>query len=222
VIRVLIADDQALIRGGLKMILDAEPDLDVVGEAEDGHQALALIRELRPDVVLMDVRMPDLDGIATTTWALREPEPPRVLMLTTFDRNEYVYDALKAGASGFLLKSAPPDRVVDAVRIVASGESLLAPEITRRLIEEYVARPAASGAPPGLTEREVDVLRELAVGRSNGEIAASLFLSEATVKTYVARIFQKLGLRDRAQAVVYAYETGLIQPSGRPIENQQR
>ncbi len=212
-IRVLIVDDQALIRGGLRMILDAEPDIDVVGEAEDGRQALALVRERRPNVVLMDVQMPELDGISAAAWALREPDPPRVLMLTTFDREQYVYDALKAGASGFLLKTAPPDRVVDAIRVVASGESLLAPEITRRLIEDYVGRPPAASSPPAdLTEREVEVLRNLAAGRSNQEIAAALFLSEATVKTYVARIFQKLDLRDRAQAVVYAYETGLVSP----------
>jgi DNA-binding NarL/FixJ family response regulator len=211
-IRVLIADDQALIRGGLRMILDAESDIDVVGEAEDGRAALAAVRQLHPDVVLMDVRMPELDGLEATEWLLREPSPPRVLMLTTFDRNEHVYAALRAGASGFLLKSAPPDRLVDAVRTVAAGESLLAPEITRRLIEDFVSRPVATAPPPGLTEREVEVLRALARGRSNNEIAGELFLSEATVKTYVARIFQKLDLRDRAQAVVYAYESGLVQP----------
>jgi len=214
-IRVLIADDQALIRGGLRMILDAEPDIEVVGEAEDGRDALEAVRKLRPDVVLMDIRMPELDGLEATAWLLREPSPPRVLMLTTFDRNEYVYSALRTGASGFLLKSAPPDRLVDAVRTVAAGESLLAPEITRRLIEDFVSRPAVAAPPPELTEREVEVLRALARGRSNGEIAGELFLSEATVKTYVARIFQKLDLRDRAQAVVYAYETGLVQ-AGRP------
>jgi DNA-binding NarL/FixJ family response regulator len=211
-IRVLLADDQALIRGGLRMIVDAEPDLEVAGEAEDGRHALELVRRLRPDVVLMDVRMPGLDGIGAAEAVLRERDAPRVVMLTTFNQDEYVYAALKAGASGFLLKSAPPDRLVEAIRAVASGEALLAPEITRRLIEEYVSRPAASSPPPGLTEREVEVLRAMARGRTNGEIAQELFLSEATVKTYVARIFAKLDLRDRAQAIVYAYETGLIRP----------
>jgi DNA-binding NarL/FixJ family response regulator len=211
-IRVLIVDDEALIRGGLRMIIDAEPDLEVAGEAEDGRQALALVRELRPDVVLMDVRMPELDGIAATEWIGREPKPAKVVMLTTFDRDEYVYEALKAGASGFLLKTAPPGRLVHAIRVVAEGESLLAPEITRRLIEDVVGRPAAGTAPPELTAREVEVLRALGHGRSNAEIATDLFLSEATVKTYVARIFQKLGLRDRAQAVVFAYESGMIRP----------
>jgi DNA-binding NarL/FixJ family response regulator len=213
VIKVVLADDHTLIRGGLRMIVDAEPDLEVVGEAEDGNEALQLVRALKPDVVLMDVRMPELDGIAAADWIRREPLRTKVLMLTTFDRDEYVYEALKAGASGFLLKTTPPPRLLDAIRVVAAGESLLAPEITRRLIEDFVSRPALGAEPPSdLTDREVEVLRAMGRGQSNSEIAAELFLSEATVKTYVARIFQKLHLRDRAQAVVYSYEHGLVRP----------
>ena len=215
-IRVLIADDQALVRGGFRMILDAQKDIEVVGEAADGRQALARARELRPDIVLMDIRMPELDGLEAARRLLRAPDPPRVLMLTTFDLDEYVYESMKAGASGFLLKDAQPEQLAHAVRVVAAGEALLSPTITRRLIEEFVRQPRApSGRPPklaALTDREREVLRLVARGLSNKEIAASLFLSEATVKTHVAHILTKLGLRDRIQAVVLAYESGLIRP----------
>jgi DNA-binding NarL/FixJ family response regulator len=215
--RVLIADDQALVRGGFRMILESHADIEIVGEAEDGAQAVTLARELAPDVVLMDIRMPGIDGLeATRRLLLDGPEGVHVLVLTTFDADEYVYGALKAGAAGFLLKSAPPARLVEAVRLVASGEALLAPTITRRLIESYVRRPAPGTRSPKevehLTDRELEVLKQIARGLSNAEIAAVLIVSEATVKTHVNRILQKLNLRDRVQAVVLAYETGLIQP----------
>jgi DNA-binding NarL/FixJ family response regulator len=214
VIRVLLADDQALVRGGFRLILDAQDAIEVVGEADDGRAAVERARELRPDVVLMDVRMPVLDGIAATARVVSEGLAGHVLVLTTFDDDRLVYDALKAGASGFLLKSAPPARLVEAVRTVAAGEALLAPTLTRRLIEDFVRRPPPGDAVPdrlaGLTEREREVLALIARGNSNAEIAAALFLSGATVKTHVNRIFQKLGLRDRVQAVVLAYETGLV------------
>lgn len=213
-IRVVIADDQALVRGGFRMILDVEPDIEVVGEAEDGDDAVAQSRELRPDVVLMDIRMPGLDGIeATKRLTALGRRAPRVLILTTFDLDRYVYESLKAGAAGFVLKSVSPLRLAEAVRTVAAGETLLAPEITLRLVESYVRQPPPGAtSPPELTAREVEVLRALARGRSNGEIARELFLSEATVKTYAGRILAKLDLRDRTQAVVYAYETGLVRP----------
>ena len=216
-IDILIADDQALMRGGLRMILEAQPDIAVVAEASDGREAVQVARLRHPDVVLMDIRMPGLNGIEATRDLLRSGEPaPRVLMLTTFDLDEYVYDALKAGASGFLLKNAPPEQLVAGVRAVASGESLLAPDITRRLIEQHLRRPYATDGVPSaladLTERELEVLRLVARGRSNAEIAAALVITEATVKTHVSRILSKLELRDRIQAVVLAYETGLIQP----------
>lgn len=205
-IRLLIADDEALIRDGFRLILGAQPDLEVVAQAADGVEAVDLTHTHRPDVALMDLRMPRLDGIAATGRVVAAGLPTRVLMLTTFDEDEYVYEALKAGASGFLLKTTPTDRLVDSIRLVASGEALLAPEITRRLIEDLVHRPAPGGTPSNLldrlTPREGEVLREIAKGSSNPEIARSLFLSEATVKTYVTRILGKLGLRDRAQAVV--------------------
>ncbi|HEY2938096.1 MAG TPA: response regulator transcription factor [Gaiellaceae bacterium] len=217
-IRVLIADDQALVRGGFRLILDAQKDIDVVGEAADGHEALALARELEPDVVLMDVRMPDLDGIEATQRLLESNRSPRVLMLTTFDLSEYVYQAMKAGASGFLLKDVRPEQLAEAVRVVAAGEALLAPAITRRLIEEFVHRPPPGARAPAelaqLTDRELEVLKLVAQGHSNAQLAATLFLSEATVKTHVTHILAKLNLRDRVQAVVLAYESGLVQPGG--------
>jgi DNA-binding NarL/FixJ family response regulator len=214
-IRVLIADDQALVRTGFRVILDAEPDLEVVGEASDGRETVDLVPQKRPDVVLMDIRMPNLDGIEATRRLTGLPGGPRVLMLTTFDLDEYVYEALRAGASGFLLKDAGADELLHAVRVVAAGEALLSPSITRRLIADYARRPPASEQPAALAEltpRELEVLRLLARGLSNGEIARELVLGEATVKTHVARVFQKLDLHDRAQAVVLAYETGLVIP----------
>jgi len=216
-IRVVIADDQALVRDGFGMILDAQPDIDVVAEAADGREAVERARELRPDVVLMDIRMPRLDGIEATRRLMVEPgSAPRVLMLTTFDQNEYVYEAMKAGASGFLLKDVRREELVNAVRVVAAGDALLAPSLTRRLIEDFVRRPPPGASPAGaiaeLTERESEVLRLVARGLSNAEIAAALVVSDATVKTHVARILSKLGLRDRIQAVVLAYETGFVQP----------
>jgi DNA-binding NarL/FixJ family response regulator len=218
-VRVLLADDQRLVRHGLRMILRAEPDIDVVGEAGDGQEAVDQTRRLRPDVVLMDVRMPRLNGIEATRRIVSGPEPrPHVLVLTTFDLDDYVYDALRAGASGFLLKDAPEDHLVSSIRVVAEGGSLLDPAVTRRLIEQFVMRrPAAPTAGlDELTARETEVLTQLARGLSNTEIAAELVVSDATIKTHVARILSKLGLRDRTQAVVFAYESGLVRPtSGR-------
>jgi DNA-binding NarL/FixJ family response regulator len=212
--RILLADDQALVRGGLRMIIDAQPDLEVVGEAADGHEALQRSRELAPDLVLMDVRMPELDGLEATRRLLAGHESPKVLMLTTFDLDDYVYEAIRAGASGFLLKSAPPQQLVEAIRTVMAGDALLAPEITRRLLERFISRPPRpTGTPPALAElsqRELEVLRLMADGRSNAEIAAALFLSEATIKTHVNHILTKLRLRDRVQAVALAYRTGLM------------
>ncbi len=212
--RVLIADDQALVRGGFRMILEAQSDITVVAEAADGRQAIALARSQPPDVVLMDIRMPGMDGIEATRQLLKTAGPgPRVLMLTTFDLDEYVYEAIRAGASGFLLKDVPPDDLVHAVRVVAAGDVLLAPAITRRLVEEFVRRPLPGRRPTELdrlTERELDVLRLVARGLSNAEIAAHLVLGETTVKTHVTRVLGKLGLRDRVQAVVLAYESGLV------------
>jgi DNA-binding NarL/FixJ family response regulator len=216
VIRVMIVDDQALVRAGFRMILDAEPDIEIVAEAGDGLEAVELASRYTLDVVLMDIRMPNLDGIEATRRLVERAPSTHVLMLTTFDLNEYVYEALRAGASGFLLKDAPPEQLVNAIHVVASGEALLAPSITKRVIEEYARRPPPlDGLPPELSEltaREIDVLRLLARGCSNAEIAQELFLGETTVKTHVARILQKLRLRDRVQAVVVAYESGLVQP----------
>jgi DNA-binding NarL/FixJ family response regulator len=217
VIRVLIADDQALVRDGFGMILDAQEDIEVVGSAADGGEAVEQARALRPDVILMDIRMPGVDGIeATRRLCEGGAEGPRVLMLTTFDQNEYVYEAMKAGASGFLLKDVRRDELVGAVRTVAAGDAMLAPALTRRLIEDFVRRPMPGAAAPGamgeLTDRELEVVRLVARGRSNAEIAGDLVVSEATVKTHVARILSKLGLRDRIQVVVLAYETGFVQP----------
>jgi DNA-binding NarL/FixJ family response regulator len=218
VIRVLIADDQALVRGGFRMILDAQKDIEVVGEAGDGREAIAKANELHPDVVLMDIRMPELDGLEATRRLVDGEESPRVLMLTTFDLDEYVYEAMKAGASGFLLKEVPPEMLAEAVRVVVAGNALLAPAITQRLIEEYVRRPPpGSGTPTelsDLTQRELEVLKLVAHGFSNAEIASSLVVSEATVKTHVTHILTKLRLRDRVQAVVFAYESGLVLPGG--------
>ena len=216
-ISVLLADDQALVRGGFRMILDAANGIEVRGEAENGLEAVEHALTLKPDVVLMDVRMPGIDGIEATRRILaRARHPARILILTTFDLDDYVYRAFKAGASGFLLKTAPPAELADAVRTVASGQALASPAITRRLIEEYVRRPRSPVAEAPeleeLTEREVEVLKLLAQGLSNAEIAAKLVVSVATVKTHVTRILMKLGLRDRLQAVVLAYETGLAQP----------
>lgn len=215
-IRVLIADDQALVRGGFRMILDAQKDVEVVGEASDGREALAKARELDPDVVLMDIRMPELDGLEATRQLVSGDGSARILMLTTFDLDEYVYEAMKAGASGFLLKDVRPEQLAEAVRVVAAGDSLLAPAITQRLIAEFVRRPPpGSGAPTELselTERELEVLKLIARGLSNGEIASELFVSEATIKTHVTHVLSKLKLRDRVQAVVLAYESGLVLP----------
>ncbi len=219
-IGVLIVDDQALVRAGFRMVLEAEADIVVVAEAANGEQAVHAAQRLRPDVVLMDIRMPELDGIAATR-RIADGESDccaRVLMLTTFDLDEYVYDALAAGASGFLLKDSPPEQLVTAIRVVAAGEALLAPSITSRLIKQF-ARPAPSGRepPPGLgelTARELEVFKLVARGLSNAEIAATLVVGDTTVKTHVAHLLSKLDLRDRVQAVVLAYECGLVSPGG--------
>jgi DNA-binding NarL/FixJ family response regulator len=216
---VLLADDQALVRVGLRKILDAEPDMEVVGEAADGEDAVAAAARLRPDIVLMDIRMPVLDGIEATQRLVRTDPSTRILVLTTFGLDSYVYAALRAGASGFMLKDAPPEEIVAAVRIVASGDALLAPAVTRAVVEEFV-RQAPPPPPPRaveeLTPREREVLDLLVRGLSNPEICARLVISEATAKTHVARILQKLGVRDRVQAVIYAYESGLITRGGDP------
>jgi DNA-binding NarL/FixJ family response regulator len=215
-IRVLIADDQELVRTGFRVILDAEPDITVAGEAADGREAVEAARSRRVDVVVMDIRMPAMDGIeATRRIATNGDGAPRILILTTFDLDEYVFEALRAGASGFLLKDAGADELLHAVRVVAAGDALLAPSITRRLIADYARRPAPQEQPQAmsdLTPRELDVLRLMARGLANADIARELYIGDATVKTHVARIFAKLGLHDRAQAVVLAYESGLVQP----------
>lgn len=213
-IRVLVCDDQALIRTGFATIIDAQPDMEIVGECGDGRQAVDLAGRLRPDVVVMDVRMPVLDGIEATRLLAGAgvSDPVKVLVVTTFNLDEYVYEALRAGASGFLLKDAPPAQLLHGIRTVASGAALLAPEVTRQLVGRYAARirPAEGGADDALTPRELEVLRLIADGLSNGEIASALVISHETVKTYVSRILTKLGLRDRVQAVVYAYRRGLV------------
>ena len=218
---VLIVDDQALVRAGFRMILDAEEDIEIAGEAADGAEAVTEALRLQPDVVLMDVRMPQVDGIEATRRLLRtDGIDTKVVMLTTFDMDEYVYDALRAGASGFLLKDVPPERLIDGIRAVAAGDALLAPSITRRLIEEFVRTGPATSSPPlalgELTARELEVLQLIARGLSNAEIAKELFVSETTVKTHVAHVLMKLGLRDRVQAVVLAYEAGVVQPGSSP------
>ncbi|WP_371481746.1 response regulator [Kitasatospora sp. NBC_00315] len=219
-IRVIIADDQAMVRAGFAALLNAQSDIDVVGDAADGRQALEVSGRTHPDVVLMDVRMPELDGLEATRRLLGRTDGghrPRVLMLTTFDVDDYVYEALRAGASGFLLKDAPPADLIAAVRVVAAGEALLAPSVTRRLIEDFArTRPAPRRDPKlrlnGLTPRETEVLELIARGLSNQEIAAALVLAEQTVKTHIGRVLAKLDLRDRAQAVILAYESGLVTP----------
>src|SRR5215475_8477327 len=219
-VRVVIADDQALVRAGLKMVFEVEPDIEIVGEAADGDEAVAIAERTQPDVILMDVRMPRHDGLEAAKRLLDgRKDGPRVLMLTTFDRDEYVYEALRVGASGFVLKDIPPERLVDAVRVVASGQALLSPSITRRLIEEFVRRPPTSVRQrpreiEDLTPRELEILGLIARGLSNSEIATRAFVSELTVKTHVSRILMKLGLRDRVQAVVYANENGLVDGRG--------
>jgi DNA-binding NarL/FixJ family response regulator len=212
-VRVVVADDQPLVRAGLRMILETEPHIEIVGEASTGVEAIEVCEREHPDVVLMDVRMPVMDGIEATRRVTSAAEPPRVLVLTTFDLDEVVYDALRAGASGFLLKDAPEERLITAIRVVAEGGSLFAPTVTRRLIEEFANRGHTEPARvEGLTGREAEVLQLVARGMSNTEISAELFISENTVKTHVARVLMKLGLRDRVQAVVLAYESGLVRP----------
>jgi DNA-binding NarL/FixJ family response regulator len=215
-IRVLLADDQALVRGGFRMILDAKEDVDVVGEAQDGAEAVRLVHETKPDVVLMDVQMPGTDGIEATRQIVAAGSPARVIVLTTHDVDEYVFAALRAGASGFMLKDVRPPELVEAIRVVARGDALLAPTVTRRLLDHFAdALPGADAKVPDLaelTEREVEVLRLVALALSNAEIAGRLVLTEATVKTHVSSVLRKLGLRDRVQAVVLAYDVGLVRP----------
>jgi DNA-binding NarL/FixJ family response regulator len=217
-IRVLIADDQQLVRTGFGLIIKPQRDIELVGEAADGHEAVELAAKLRPDVILMDIRMPRLDGLEASRRVLGDPalQHTRVLMLTTFDLDEYIYDALRAGASGFLLKDAPSEQLIEGIRVVAAGDALLAPSITRRLIEGYVRQPAPhlpdAGGLDELTPREREVLGLIARGFANADIARRLYVSDATVKTHVAHVFSKLHLHDRAQAVVYAYETGFVEP----------
>ena len=218
-LRVLIADDQAMVRAGFRMILEAEPDVRVVGEVEDGGDVVSAARTCRPDVVVMDIRMPRVDGITATRRLLAETDPPpQVLMVTTFDDDDTLYEALRAGAGGFLLKNAPPEQLVEAVRTLAAGEGLLSPAVTRRVLTEFARRSPAPEPGPGhdaldeLTDRELEVLRLMARGLSNAEIAAELVISSGTAKTHVSRVLMKLGLRDRVQAVVLAYESGLLHP----------
>jgi DNA-binding NarL/FixJ family response regulator len=215
-LRVLVADDETLVRDGLRAIAELEGDIEIVGDAATGGQAVQLARTLHPDVVLMDIRMPDMDGLAATRAIMREPDPPRILVLTTFDSDEFVYQAMKAGASGFLLKDLRRGQLTEAIRTAAAGDTLIAPAITRRLIERFCRQPAPSQETPaqltGLTARELEVLRLVGRGQSNTTIAGTLFIAETTVKTHVAHILTKLGLADRAQAVVLAYETGLVRP----------
>jgi DNA-binding NarL/FixJ family response regulator len=223
-IRILLVDDQALVRAGFRMILDAESDVEVIGEASDGREAIDQVRSLRPDVVLMDIRMPELDGLEATRRILSDSDgesAPKILMLTTFDLDEYVYEALRAGASGFLLKDTPPEQLVSAIHVIAEGDALLSPSVTKRVISEFIRgvgpKPAAQFPRlDELTARELEVLKAIARGLSNAEIAKELFVSETTVKTHVARILMKLNLRDRVQAVVLAYEAGVVSPGETP------
>jgi DNA-binding NarL/FixJ family response regulator len=216
-IRVLLCDDQALFRSGFRMILEARPDIEVVGEAEDGLQAVELALGTKPDVILMDVRMPHLDGVGATRRIAESGNEARVIVLTTYDLDEYVYDAIRAGASAFLLKDVQPTQLVDAIRVVARGEALLAPTVTRRLLDRFARSLPEAGPPPAalssLTEREVEVLRLMAAGLSNAELAERLVLSEATVKSHVSNVLRKLGVRDRVQAVILAYDAGLVRPA---------
>jgi DNA-binding NarL/FixJ family response regulator len=215
-VRVVLVDDQALIRTGFKMILESEDDIEVVGEASDGEQAISMTRSVRPDVVLMDVQMPTMDGLEATGRIVRDANiPSRIVILTTFERDDYVFEALRAGASGFLLKNAPSEELVHAVRVVAAGDALLAPSVTRKVIEGFIRRQAHRSNEVELrrlTERETEILQLLATGKSNSELAAHLFVGEGTIKTHVSSVLTKLGLRDRMQAVIFAYESGLIEP----------
>ena len=215
-IKVLLVDDQAMVRAGLHMILEVENDIRVVGEAEDGAKAIVLVHKLKPDVVLMDIQMPLMNGLDATRQIIQTPgNISRVLILTTFERDDYVFEALRAGASGFILKNAPPEDLIEAVRVVADGNALLAPSVTRRIINEFAQRTPRRDLKDrlsSLTEREIEVMRLIAKGKTNAEIAADLFVGETTVKTHISNLFTKLDLRDRVQAVVYAYESGLIQP----------
>jgi DNA-binding NarL/FixJ family response regulator len=215
-ISVVLVDDQALIRTGFKMILESEGDIEIVGEAGDGEQGVVTVRRQRPDVVLMDVQMPTMDGLEATSRIVQEGSiPSRIVILTTFERDDYIFDALRAGASGFLLKNSPPDELVHAVRVVAAGESLLAPSVTRKVIEGFIEQPARHSSEVELgrlTERETEILKLLATGKSNAELAGHLFVGEGTIKTHVSNVLTKLGLRDRMQAVIFAYESGLIEP----------
>ena len=215
-ITVVLVDDQAMVRAGFRMILDSHDDIDVVAEASDGDQAVTIVRQSRPDVVLMDIEMPSLDGLEATRRIVQDPTiNSRIVILTTFERDDYVFEGLRAGASGFLLKNAPPEQLVDAVRVVAAGDALLAPSVTRTVLEAFAQHPAPRADQSildRLTEREREVLQQLATGKSNSELAVQLFLGEGTVKTHVSNVLTKLGLRDRLQAVVFAYESGLVEP----------